>query len=138
MKRYTSSFILILLVTSCSDRIIYYGRSYPETNNVDLYFREGDVTESHEIMGKATLEVSAKKNSDKVQAKLLERARKKGADALIFDDISLTNTGSKTGGAAAGAGGRRGFLGIFGSKTRFSKGQQVKATLVKYKKNMDQ
>jgi hypothetical protein len=136
MKRYLPSLVLIVLLTSCSDRIIYYGRAYPATSNVDLYFRESDVPEAHEIMGKATLEVSAKKNSDKVQAKLLERARKKGADALIFDDISLTNTGSTTGGAAAGVGRKRGFLGIFGSKTRFSKGQQVKATLVKYKKNI--
>lgn len=136
MKRYSFYCLLIILLASCSDRIIYYGRSYPATGNVDLYFRESDVSEPHEIMGKATLEVSAKKSSDKVQARLEERARKKGADALIFDDISLTNTGSKTGGAAAGTGGRRGFLGIFGSKTKYSKGQQVKATLVKYRKNI--
>lgn len=136
MKRYSFYFLLIILLASCSDRIIYYGRSYPTTSNLDLYFRESDVSEPHEIMGKATLEVSAKKSSDKVQAKLEERARKKGADALIFDDILLTNTGAKTGGAAAGTGGRRGFLGIFGSKTKYSKGQQVKATLVKYRKNI--
>lgn len=136
MKRYSFYFLLIILLASCSDRIIYYGRSYPTTSNLDLYFRESDVSEPHEIMGKATLEVSSKKSSDKVQARLEERARKKGADALIFDDIFLTNTGSKTGGAAAGTSGRRGFLGIFGSKTKYSKGQQVKVTLVKYRKNI--
>lgn len=136
MKRYLFYCIPIILLTSCSDRVIYYGRSYPATSNVDLYFRESDVTEPHEIMGKATLEVSARKSSDKVQARLVERVRKKGADAIIFDDILLTKTGSKTGGAAAGTGGRRGFLGIFGSKTKFSKGQQVNATLVKYQKNI--
>jgi hypothetical protein len=135
MKKNGFLLLSVLLLSGCSDRIIYYGRSYPQTADVDLYFRESDVTEPHEIMGKATLEVSAKKNSDKVQAKLLDRAKKKGADALIFDDIALTNTGSKTGGAVAGARAKRGFLGIFGSRTRFSKGQQVKATLLKYKKN---
>ncbi|HYG18761.1 MAG TPA: hypothetical protein VD816_07525 [Ohtaekwangia sp.] len=137
MKRLTFLLLPTLILASCSDRIIYYGRSYPQTTNVDLYFRESDVNEPHEIMGKATLEVSARKNSDKVQAKLLDRAKRKGADALIFDDIALTNTGSRTGGAVAGARAKRGFLGIFGSRTRFSKGQQVKATLLKYKKNTE-
>jgi hypothetical protein len=125
-----------LSFTSCGNKIIYYGRAYPSTQNVDIFFRESDVTEPTEIMGKVTLEMSAKKSSDKVQDKLMKRAMSKGADAIIFDDISLTNTGSTTGGAAAGGGGRRGFLGIFGSKTRYSKGQQVKGTLLKYKKNM--
>jgi hypothetical protein len=88
-------------------------------------------------MGKLTYEVTAKRSSDKVQARIIERVKKKGADAIIFDDVSLTNTGSATGGGAAGVGVRkRGFLGIFGSKTKYTKGQQVKATLVKYKKNI--
>lgn len=136
MKDVKLFIILSALLFSCGDRIIYYGRSYPPTLQADIYFRESDVTEPNEIMGKATLEVSYKKNSDKVQDKLMKRAQKKGADAIIFDDISLTTTGAATGGAVAGAGRRRGFLGIFGSKTRYSRGQQVKATLLKYKKNI--
>jgi hypothetical protein len=87
-------------------------------------------------MGKVTYEVTAKRNSDKVQEKIVERIKQKGADAILFDEIALTNTGSSTGGAAAGAAKRRGFLGIFGSKTKYTKGQMIKATLVKYKKNI--
>ncbi|MBY0436427.1 MAG: hypothetical protein K2U26_20220 [Cyclobacteriaceae bacterium] len=136
MKTRLPLLLMLMFLSSCGDRIIYYGRSYPATQTVDIFFRESDVVEPNEIMGKATLEVSAKKNSDKVQRKLMDRAKRKGADALIFDDISLTTTGSTTGAAAAGTSGRRGFLGIFGSKTKFSKGQQVKATLLKYKKNV--
>ncbi len=127
---------LTLVLTSCGNRIIYYGRSYNPTYNVDIYFRENDVAEANEIMGKLVYEVSAKKRSEKVQKKLMNEGKRKGADAIIFDDITLTNTGSKTGGAAAGAAGSRGFLGIFGSKTRYQKGQQVKGTLLKYRKNI--
>jgi len=87
-------------------------------------------------MGKVVYEVSARKRSEKVQKKLMNEGKRKGADAIIFDDISLTNRGSKTGGAAGGVAGSRGFLGIFGSRTRYEKGQQVKGTLVKYKKNI--
>ena len=116
--------ILVVTLSSCGNQIIYYGRSYAPTQNVDIYFRESDVTEPNEIMGKVTLEMSARKSSDKIQQKLMKRAKEKGADAIIFDDISLTTTGSTTGGAAAGTGGRRGFLGIFGSKTKYEKGQQ--------------
>jgi hypothetical protein len=128
---------LVLFASSCGNKIVYYGRTYPATEHVDLFFRESDITEPNEIMGKATYEVTAKKNSDKVQSKIIDRVKKKGADAILFDDISLTTTGTSSGGAAAGAGKRGGFLGIFGSKTKYSKGQMIKATLVKYKKNLN-
>jgi hypothetical protein len=130
--------VLAIFLSSCGNKIIYFGREYKSTEKIDIYFREGDVTESNEIMGKVTLEMSAKKSSDRVQRKLIERAKGKGADAIIFDEISLTTTGSSTGGAAAGTGIRRGFLGIFGSKTKYTKGQMIKATLLKYKKNIEQ
>lgn len=130
-------FLGILLSTaSCANKIIYYGRTYPPTDTVEIYFRESDISEANEIMGKATYEVTARRNSDKVQNKIVTRVKEKGADAILFDEIALTNTGSSTGGAAAGAGRRRGFLGIFGSKTKYTKGQMIKATLVKYKKNL--
>ena len=126
---------LILTLASCGNRVVYFGRTYQPTTNVDIFFRESDVKQSYEIMGKVLYEVSAKKRSEKVQEKLLNKGRRKGADAIIFDDIQLTRTGSSTGGAAAGGGFKRGFLGIFGSKTRYSKGQQVKGTLLKYSTN---
>ncbi len=127
----------IIALSSCGNQIIYFGREYPETSQVDIYFRESDVAESNEIMGKLTYEVSAKKNSDAVQQKIIERAKKKGCDAIIFEDISLTTTGSATGSGGAATGNKRGgFFGVFGSKTKYERGQQVKATLLKYKKNI--
>jgi hypothetical protein len=102
----------------------------------DLYFREVDVKEDFEVMGKLTYEVSAKRKSEKVQARLLKRANENGADVILFDEISLSTTGNTTGGAVAGAGRRRGFLGIFGSKSKYTRGQLIRATLLKYKKNL--
>ncbi|MBN8575517.1 MAG: hypothetical protein KF775_03050 [Cyclobacteriaceae bacterium] len=125
-----------LLLMGCANKIIYYGRTYPPTEQVAIYFRESDLTEPNEIMGKVTYEVTARRSSDKVQNKIINRVKKKGADAILFEEIALSTTGSTTGGAAAGAGKRRGFLGIFGSKTKYTKGQLIKASLVKYKKNL--
>lgn len=126
----------ILVLSSCGNQIIYFGREYPETTRVDFYFRENDVKEPNEIMGKLTYEVSAKKNSDVVQKRIIDQAKKKGSDAIIFDDVSLTTTGSATGSAAAGTGKKGFFFGIFGSKTKYERGQQIKATLLKYSKNI--
>jgi ABC-type branched-subunit amino acid transport system substrate-binding protein len=126
----------VAIATACNNKIIYYGRTYTPTDSVEIYFRESDIAEPNEIMGKVTYEVTAKRSSDKVQHRIVERVKEKGADAILFDEIALTNTGSSTGGAVAGAGKRRGFLGIFGSKTKYTKGQMIKATLVKYKKNL--
>lgn len=130
-------FLLVLTTaTSCSNKIIYYGRTYPATLKMDIFFRETDITEPNEIMGKVTYEVTAKRSSDKVQSKIVNKMKEKGADAILFDDISLTTIGNTTGGAATGAGKKRVFLGIFGTKTKYTKGQMIKATLVKYQKNM--
>lgn len=136
MKYTTTLLAACLLLAGCGNRIIYYGRTYAPTENVEIFFREGDLREEFEVMGKATYEVSAKKSSDRVQRDLEAKVRRKGADAMIFDALDLTTTGSSTGGAAAGAGRRGGFLGVFGSKTKFSRGQQIKVTLVKYKRNI--
>lgn len=136
MKCTTSLLAACLLLAGCSNKIIYYGRTYSPTEKVDIFFREADLREEFEVMGKATYEVSAKKSSDKVQRDLEAKVRRKGADAMIFDALDLTTTGSSTGGGAAGAGRRGGFLGIFGSKTKLSRGQQIKVTLVKYNRNI--
>jgi hypothetical protein len=136
MKICILSIVACATLASCGNKIIYYGRQYPTTQNVDIYFRESDVKEPNEIMGKVTLEMSARKSSDKIQRKLMKRAQSKGADAIIFDNISLTTTGSTTGAAGAGTAKRGWFFGIFGSKTKYDKGQQVNGTLLKYKKNI--
>ncbi|MFM8913068.1 MAG: hypothetical protein ACKOE6_09160 [Flammeovirgaceae bacterium] len=136
MKKVLVFLVLSIAFTACGNRIIYYGRQYPATQNVDIFFRESDVKEPNEIMGKVTLEMSARKSSDKIQRKLMKRAQSTGADAIIFDNISLTTTGSTTGAAAAGTAKRGWFFGIFGSKTKYDKGQQVNGTLLKYKKNI--
>jgi hypothetical protein len=125
-----------ILLTSCGNKIIYYGRTYAPVPKTDLYFREVDVKEDFEVMGKLTYEVSAKRKSEKVQARLLKRASENGADVILFDEISLSTTGNTTGGAAAGVGKRRGFLGIFGSKSKYTRGQLIRATLLKYKRNL--
>jgi hypothetical protein len=129
---------LMALGSSCN-RVIYYGRSYPETTNPTLYFRESEVAEPFEEMGKATMEVSARRRSEHIQNKFVRKAESKGADAILFDDITLTNTGSTTGGAVAGAQvAHTGLFGLFGSRTKIRRGQLVKVTLLKYKRNIHQ
>jgi hypothetical protein len=130
-------FVALLCLTSCN-RVIYYGRTYPPTTNPTLYFRESEVSEPFEEMGKAIIEVSANRRSERIQNKFVRKAESKGADAILFEDIALTSTGSSAGGAAAGAQVKRGLFGIFGSKTKISKGQRVSVLLLKYKKNIGQ
>lgn len=132
MMKSLLSFAALIFLFCCCNPVLYYGRTYPATTNVDIFFRESDVKQPHEIMGKVIYEVTAKRRSEKVQGKLLKKGKKHGADAIIYDDIELTRTGSNTTGGAGGAILKRGFLGIFGARTRYAKGQQVKGTLLKY------
>jgi hypothetical protein len=129
-------FFAIGLLFSCSNSISYFGRSYSPTETVDIYFREGDVKEQNEVMGKITVEVSAKKSSDKVQNQMMKQAKAKGADAIVFDEISTTMIGTTSKNAGGGVSGKRGFLGLSGSKTKYDKGQEIKCTVLKYSKNL--
>ena len=72
-----------LLTVSCT-KIDYVGRSYAPTSEVDIYLSFDDIKGSYEVMGLLTASAGAFVSTEKMQEKILEKAREKGADAVVI------------------------------------------------------
>jgi hypothetical protein len=138
MRKFLFTIVTITFFASCSNHYKYFGRTYTATENAQLYFREADISEPFEIMGKMDVTVPEKMKTEKIQRKVQATAAKKGADAIIIDNFdmqagSFVTTGGNISresedGRTKGEGGK--------SKTKIKKDIVVKASLIKYKKNI--
>ena len=77
---------LVLVVASCVS-VDYMGTTYPATDKVDLYFSMEDVGRAHEVMGEAEAEAIEGIQMQQIQEKLVDDAKKRGADAIVIGDV---------------------------------------------------
>ncbi|MCX2479072.1 hypothetical protein OQY15_08210 [Pedobacter sp. MC2016-15] len=92
----TSILILVFGILSFNTSFAqkYFGKTYPATQNVDEYFDAADVTKAHTVMGKTELGKGFR-SLEKTQAKIVELAKQKGADGVIFsmeEEVFATST----------------------------------------------
>ena len=92
-KQFLLFFLFAFLIQSCSPIVDYLGKSYAPTLNVDLAFNRNDIKFPYEEMG--MMQGKGGKYSD-IQNKMLEEARKRGADAIVFENHQELVTGSNT------------------------------------------
>ncbi len=88
------TFALAFLLCSCVS-VDYVGKSYPATTNVEIYFAEADIPREYEVMGELIAETDDMvfTNGEKMQNKLVEEAKKKGADGIILSGLERRVTG---------------------------------------------
>ncbi len=125
---------LIVILGGCSKSSFdYLGKTYtPPTANPEIFFRQQDIPEKYEVMGKVMAEVPYSKNLDYIQKKIETVAREHGADAILFSDVNIRSTGYTKGSAGVSKGGKL-RIGGGGSKTSDTEMKSVEATLLKYK-----
>jgi len=75
--------LAVLLTVSCT-KIDYVGKSYAPTVTVDVYFSLEDIKGNYEVMGHLTATAGEFTSSEKMQEKIIEKAREKGADAVVI------------------------------------------------------
>lgn len=76
------------LLLSCSPLIYYFGDDYPASSSVEIYYNASEVKKPYTTIGHMTKEVySHGTESDKKY--MIELAKKKGADGIIFSDLNL-------------------------------------------------
>lgn len=95
MKRFLILSLLMLLAASCT-KIDYVGEEYPPTDHVDLYFSFADAPAGHKVMGYIVASAPDMVSAEKMQKKMMEKARAKGADGLIIEGIERYQAGSTT------------------------------------------
>jgi hypothetical protein len=88
------AFSLPFIACSCVS-VDYVGKSYPATTNVEIYFAEADIPREYEVMGELIAETDDMvfTNGEKMQNKLVEEAKKKGADGIILGGLERRVTG---------------------------------------------
>ncbi|UCF78371.1 MAG: hypothetical protein JSW03_09780 [Candidatus Eiseniibacteriota bacterium] len=75
--------ISVLCLAGCAT-IDYVGREYPPTSHVDIYFSLDEVSRDYEVMGHVIATGNAMVSAEKMQEQMLEKARQKGADAIVI------------------------------------------------------
>ena len=84
----------LLLLTGCMT-VDYVGTTYPSTTQVDLFFDEADIEADYTVMGELRVEGDNHlfMRSEKMQRKLMEQARRRGADGILFAPVAIRVTG---------------------------------------------
>ena len=136
MKAAIVSIMLLMSLAACT-KIDYIGESYPPTNNVDLYFSEADLRMEYKVMGQVIASASDYVSAGKMQNKIMEEARKKGADAVVILGMEryhagesqtyqeTTETKEKSGGTTSTT--------TATTKNEVQKEKEIKALFIKYR-----
>jgi hypothetical protein len=86
---------LILLFSSCTLGIKYVGSASAPTSHVDVFVDKGSIKKSYEVVGKGYVDgIANSSRAEKIQSKAIEKAMKKGADAVLIQDYYVPNTGT--------------------------------------------
>lgn len=110
----------------------YFGKSYPATQNVDEFYDIADVTKEHTVMGKTEL-AKGFRSLEKTQAKIIELAKQKGADGVVFSmEEEVYGTSSSTGGTVNQKKEKKTTVASTSTTTDL-KEKKIRATFIKYK-----
>jgi hypothetical protein len=95
MKTTILALIMIVFVAGCT-KIDYVGEEYPPTAQVDLFFTMDDVERDYKIMGHVVASADDLVSAGKMQEKIMEKARQKGADAVVILGLERYRAGETT------------------------------------------
>jgi hypothetical protein len=94
MKKIYPLFLIPAFFTSCGMSLNYLGQSYQQTHQIDVYVDPSTIRKPYRVIGKGYPRGTALGRNDinRVQKLAVELAKKKGADAVLFEDYFLVNT----------------------------------------------
>jgi hypothetical protein len=96
IKFYT--LLLSAVFCSCGAHLSYLGNSYSPSKKVDVYVDPSAIKKPYTIMGKGYMDYRVgfytTSKIEKMQAKALEKAKTKGADAILFQDYYAKRDGT--------------------------------------------
>ena len=129
--------LLAITLVSCT-KIDYIGEEYAPTAQVDQFFATSDVSRDYKVMGYIVASAPDMVSAEKMHKKLVEKARKVGADGVIIEGLERYTAGSNTSYTETSQDkmdkkGRTKTVTSGSSSTSNEEKKQIKATLIKYK-----
>jgi len=93
MRKLYTPLLVSILFTACGTQVNYLGSSYPQTKSVDVFVDRGSVKKSFDIIGKGYIErhLYSRSSVETIQKKAVEKAKLKGADAVLIEDYYVLN-----------------------------------------------
>tara|TARA_B100000745_G_scaffold102961_1_gene65754 strand:+ start:1149 stop:1496 length:348 start_codon:yes stop_codon:yes gene_type:complete len=88
--KFTGLLVLVALLAIGCASVNYVGKSFEPTTNVDLYFSKEDIEKEYTVMGHAI--GSGTSDSNDIQQALIDKAKEKGADAVLITEIDNQNS----------------------------------------------
>jgi len=86
---------MLLVCFSCSvHQHGYLGSSYTPTKNVDVFVDPSSIKKPYTIIGKTYFEPDTFTNLDRIQQLAIEKAKQKGANAILFQDYLFQDVGT--------------------------------------------
>ena len=119
----------VLLNTAHAQK--YFGKSYERTHIVDEYFDSSDVKKAYIVMGKAELDQGFR-SLEKSQEKILDLAKRKGADGVIFSIVEETYGSSTSSGGNVNTNKKNKTTATGSSATVDLTKKKILATFIKY------
>jgi hypothetical protein len=91
---YFFSFSLFFF-SACSPVIKYIGSTNTPTSHIDIFVDRDAIKKNYDIVGKGYVHgLAINKQIEKLQDKVIEKAKKKGSDAVLIQDYYVPNTGA--------------------------------------------
>ena len=81
------TFVLMMIMISCSPSIQYLGDSLQPTYSLDVYYDEKDVEMEYRTLGKMTHGNFFDYEVETIKNKMIEKAKANGGDGIIFMDV---------------------------------------------------
>lgn len=96
MKGFKISFLIMIMVTillsSCASLATsYIGETLPATSNVDVFYASKDIKKDYKVIGHLITSVNT--NVEAAKRTTIKKAKKIGADGVIFSNVDFTGGG---------------------------------------------
>lgn len=138
MKKIIFLLVAVLVAASSCTKIDYVGEEFPPTAHVEQFFSASDVTREYKVMGYIVASAPDMVSAEKMHKKLVEKAQKVGADAIIVEGLERYTSGSNTNYTETSQDktdkkGKTKTVTSGSSSTNNEEKKQIKATLIKFK-----
>ena len=96
MLKISFSYSLLFILSACTTQLNYLGTAYAPTEKVDVYVDQSAIDKPYRIIGKGFMKNSPHLNwtVEKMQQRAVEKAKQKGADAVLIYDYYILNPGT--------------------------------------------
>ncbi len=90
MRHVAGLFAVAMLITSGCASVNYVGHEYAPTETVDVFYSEAAIDQDYDLIGHGLGSGFWVRNR-KIEGKLIEEAREKGADAILVTGLGKSN-----------------------------------------------